>query len=53
MQETPGSPTYSSTIHNRRALGKSPDAPQLMNGLRKCDTYTQWNFIQKNFHKEE
>jgi hypothetical protein len=24
----------------------SQDAPLLMNGLRKCGIYTQWNFIQ-------
>jgi hypothetical protein len=26
-------------------LWKQPNAPQLMNGLRKCDIYVQWNFI--------
>jgi hypothetical protein len=26
--------------------GNSQDAPLLMNGLRKCDIYTQWNFIK-------
>jgi hypothetical protein len=24
----------------------SQDAPLLMNGLRKCGIYTQWNFMQ-------
>jgi hypothetical protein len=28
------------------SFGKSQDAPQLKNGLRKCDIYTQWSFIQ-------
>jgi hypothetical protein len=27
-------------------LWKQPDAPQLMNGLRKCGIYTQWSIIQ-------
>jgi hypothetical protein len=26
--------------------GNSQDAPLLMNGLRKCGIYTQWNFTQ-------
>jgi hypothetical protein len=26
--------------------GNSQDAPPLMNGLRKCGIYTQWNFMQ-------
>jgi hypothetical protein len=26
--------------------GNSQDAPLLMNGLRKCGIYTQWNFMQ-------
>jgi hypothetical protein len=26
--------------------GNSQDAPLLMNELRKCGIYTQWNFIQ-------
>jgi hypothetical protein len=25
---------------------KIKDAPPLMNGLRKCGIYTQWNFMQ-------
>jgi hypothetical protein len=28
------------------SYGNSQDALLLMNGLRKCGTYTQWNFIQ-------
>jgi hypothetical protein len=28
------------------SFGNSPDAPQLMNGLRKCGIYKQWNIIQ-------
>jgi hypothetical protein len=27
-------------------LWKQPDAPPLMNGLRKCGIYAQWNFTQ-------
>jgi hypothetical protein len=27
------------------SYGHSQDAPPLMNGLRKCDSYIQWNFI--------
>jgi hypothetical protein len=27
-------------------LWDSPDAKLLMNGLRKCSIYTQWNFTQ-------
>jgi hypothetical protein len=26
------------------SYGNSQDAPLLMNGLRKCGIYTQWNF---------
>jgi hypothetical protein len=26
--------------------GAGQDAPALMNGLRKCGIYTQWNFMQ-------
>jgi hypothetical protein len=30
------------------AFGNSPDAPQLMNGLRKnCGIYTQWSIIMQ------
>jgi hypothetical protein len=36
---------YCSTIHNSQD-GNSQDAPPLMNGLRKCGIYTQWNFMQ-------
>jgi hypothetical protein len=36
--------------HNFQELkpsnGNSQDAPLLMNGLRKCGIYTQWNFTQ-------
>jgi hypothetical protein len=32
-------------------LRKHQDAPQLMNGLRKCGIYTQWNFIQPQRNK--
>jgi hypothetical protein len=28
------------------SYGNSQDALQLMNGLRKCDIYAQWNFTQ-------
>jgi hypothetical protein len=28
------------------SYGNSQDDPLPMNGLRKCGTYTQWNFIQ-------
>jgi hypothetical protein len=28
------------------SYGNSQVAPQPMNGLRKCDIYTQWIFIQ-------
>jgi hypothetical protein len=28
------------------SYGNSQDAPLLTNALRKCDVYTQWNFIQ-------
>jgi hypothetical protein len=28
------------------SYGNSQDAPPLMNGLRKCGIYTQWNFMQ-------
>jgi hypothetical protein len=27
-------------------FGSNPDAPQLMDGLRKSGTYTQWSFSQ-------
>jgi Fe-S-cluster containining protein len=27
-------------------LGKQPRCPLLINGLRKCGIYTQYNFIQ-------
>jgi hypothetical protein len=27
-------------------LWKQPRCPLLMNGLRKCGIYTQWNFMQ-------
>jgi hypothetical protein len=27
-------------------LWKQPRCPLLMNGLRKCGSYTQWNFTQ-------
>jgi hypothetical protein len=35
--------------------GNSQDAPLLMNGLRKCGIYKQWNFTQpqgrmKSYH---
>jgi hypothetical protein len=35
-------------IIKKRGLsyGNSQDAPPLMNGLRKCGIYTQWNFMQ-------
>jgi hypothetical protein len=28
------------------SYGNSQDAPLLMNGLRKCGIYAQWNFTQ-------
>jgi hypothetical protein len=28
------------------SYGNSQNIPQLMNGIRKCDNYIQWNFIQ-------
>jgi hypothetical protein len=36
------------TTQKREAesYGNSQDAPPLMNGLRKCGIYTQWNFMQ-------
>jgi hypothetical protein len=36
---------YCSAIH-KPSYGSSQDAPLLMNGLRKCGIYTQWNFSQ-------
>jgi hypothetical protein len=40
IPKAPAHHVYCSTIHN------SQDAPLLMNGLRKCGIYTQWNFTQ-------
>jgi hypothetical protein len=37
------------------SCGNSQDAPQLMNGLRKCGIYTHWNFTptKKNFKPQK
>jgi hypothetical protein len=35
------------------SYGNSQDAPLLMNGLRKCGIYMQWNFTQPAMKKNE
>jgi hypothetical protein len=37
---------YCSTIYNSQAMENRQDVPLLMNGLRNCGIYTQWNFTQ-------
>jgi hypothetical protein len=44
--KTPAHPCLLQHYLQYLSYGNSQDDLQLMNGLRKCDIYTQWNFIQ-------
>jgi hypothetical protein len=44
--KAPAHPCLLQHYLQKLSYGNSQDAPQLMNGLRKCDIYIQWNFIQ-------
>jgi hypothetical protein len=37
---------FIATLFTIAKLWKQPRCPLLMNGLRKCGIYTQWNFTQ-------
>jgi hypothetical protein len=39
-------PMFIEVLFTIAKLWKQPDAPLLMNGLRKCGIYTQWSFTQ-------
>jgi hypothetical protein len=39
-------PMFITALFPIAKYGNSQDAPQLMNGSRKCGVYTQWNFTQ-------
>jgi hypothetical protein len=39
-------PMFIAEIFTVAKLWKKPRCPLLMNGLRKCGIYTQWNFLQ-------
>jgi hypothetical protein len=39
-------PMFIAALFTIAKLWKHQDASLLMNGLRKCGIYTQWNFIQ-------
>jgi hypothetical protein len=39
-------PMFIATLFTIAKLWKQQDVPPLMNGSRKWDIYTQWNFIQ-------
>jgi hypothetical protein len=39
-------PMFIAALFTIVKLWKSQDIPQLMNGLRKCGIYIQWNFSQ-------
>jgi hypothetical protein len=39
-------PMFIAALFTIASDGNSQDAPLLMNGLRKCGIYTQWNFTQ-------
>jgi hypothetical protein len=39
-------PSYFQFMGLKISYKNSQDAPALMNGLRKCGIYTQWNFMQ-------
>jgi hypothetical protein len=45
-QVTPKAPAHSYLLQGYSSYGNNHDAPLLMNGSRKCSTYTQWNFTQ-------
>jgi hypothetical protein len=37
---------FIAALDAKAKLWKQPNAPLLMNELRKCGIYTQWNFLQ-------
>jgi hypothetical protein len=39
-------PMFIAALFTIAKYGNNQDAPLLMNGLRKCGIYTQWNFTQ-------
>jgi hypothetical protein len=39
-------PVFIAALFTIANLWKQPRCPLLMNGLRKCGIYTQWNFTQ-------
>jgi hypothetical protein len=39
-------PMFIAALFTIAKLWKQPNDPLLMNGLRKCAIYIQWNFIQ-------
>jgi hypothetical protein len=39
-------PMFVAEVFTIASYGNSQDAPLLMNGLRKCGIYIQWNFTQ-------
>jgi hypothetical protein len=39
-------PMFIAVLFTVAKLWKKPRCPLLMNGSRKCGTYTQWNFTQ-------
>jgi hypothetical protein len=39
-------PMFIATVFTIAKCGNNKDAPLLMNGSRRCVTYTQWNFTQ-------
>jgi hypothetical protein len=39
-------PMFIASLFTTPSSGNSQDSPLLMNGLRKCGIYTQWNFTQ-------
>jgi hypothetical protein len=39
-------PMFIAVLFTIDKLWKQPRCPTMMNGLRKCGIYTQWNFMQ-------
>jgi hypothetical protein len=37
---------FIAVLFTKPSYGNSQDAPVVMNGLKKCGIYTQWNFTQ-------
>jgi hypothetical protein len=50
-------PMFIAALFTIAKYGNNQDAPLLMNGLRKCGIYTQWNFMEpwrrmKSYHSQ-